>query len=178
MVRSSLGVAVGVIPGLGGSVVDWIAYGHAVQTTKNKEKFGSGEIRGVIAPESANNAKEGGGLVPTLLFGIPGSGSMAIFIGALALLGQGELEPGQQMLTEDLDVTYAIVWMLVSECPRDHPMYRTIKPNRPTNQYTVCLDRAICVHDCLFCRVPVGSELAGPGCIDGNWADRHSPEAF
>lgn len=112
-VRSSLlGVAVGVIPGLGGSVVDWIAYGHAVQTTKNKGKFGSGEIRGVIAPESANNAKEGGGLVPTLLFGIPGSGSMAIFIGALALLGQGELEPGQQMLTEDLDVTYAIVWML------------------------------------------------------------------
>jgi len=112
-VRSSLlGVAVGVIPGLGGSVVDWIAYGHAVQSTKHKEKFGSGEIRGVIAPESANNAKEGGGLVPTLLFGIPGSGSMAIFIGALALLGQGELEPGQQMLTEDLDVTYAIVWML------------------------------------------------------------------
>ena len=112
-VRSSLlGVAVGVIPGLGGSVVDWIAYGHAVQSTKHKEKFGSGEIRGVIAPESANNAKEGGGLVPTLLFGIPGSGSMAIFIGALALLGQGELEPGQQMLTEDLDITYAIVWML------------------------------------------------------------------
>jgi putative tricarboxylic transport membrane protein len=68
--------------------------------------------RGVIAPESANNAKEGGGLVPTLLFGIPGSGSMAIFIGALALLGQGELEPGQQMLTDDLNITYAIVWML------------------------------------------------------------------
>lgn len=112
-VRCSLiGVAVGVIPGLGGSVVDWIAYGHAVQTTKKKERFGSGEIRGVIAPESANNAKEGGGLVPTLLFGIPGSGSMAIFIGALALLGQGELEPGQQMLTDDLNITYAIVWML------------------------------------------------------------------
>ena len=109
---SLIGVAVGVIPGLGGSVVDWIAYGHAVQTTKKKERFGSGEIRGVIAPESANNAKEGGGLVPTLLFGIPGSGSMAIFIGALALLGQGELEPGQQMLTDDLDITYAIVWML------------------------------------------------------------------
>ncbi|RMH41997.1 MAG: tricarboxylate transporter, partial [Alphaproteobacteria bacterium] len=78
-----IGVVVGVIPGLGGSVVDWIAYGHAVQTTKDKRRFGSGEIRGVIAPESANNAKEGGGLVPTLLFGIPGSGSMAIFIGAL-----------------------------------------------------------------------------------------------
>lgn len=109
---SLIGVAVGVIPGLGGAVVDWIAYGHGVQTTKKKERFGSGEIRGVIAPESANNAKEGGGLVPTLLFGIPGSGSMAIFIGALALLGQGEISPGQQMLTEDLDITYAIVWML------------------------------------------------------------------
>ena len=46
----------------GGSVVDWIAYGHAVQTTKDKSKFGAGEIRGVIGPESSNNAKEGEGL--------------------------------------------------------------------------------------------------------------------
>ena len=86
---SIIGVIVGVIPGLGGSVVDWIAYGHAVQTTKDKSSFGKGEVRGVIGPESSNNAKEGGGLVPTLLFGIPGSGSMAIFIGAIALLGSG-----------------------------------------------------------------------------------------
>ena len=109
---SLIGVTVGVIPGLGGSVVDWIAYGHAVQTTKDKSQFGRGEIRGVIGPESANNAKEGGGLVPTLLFGIPGSGSMAIFIGALALLGSGELEVGQVMLKNNLNYTYAIVWML------------------------------------------------------------------
>ena len=74
-----IGVIVGVIPGLGGSVVDWIAYGHTVQTTKDKAGFGKGDVRGVIGPESSNNAKEGGGLVPTLLFGIPGSGSMAIF---------------------------------------------------------------------------------------------------
>lgn len=107
-----IGVVVGVIPGLGGSVVDWIAYGHTVQTTKDKSNFGSGEIRGVIGPESSNNAKEGGGLVPTLLFGIPGSGSMAIFIGALALLGSGELEVGQTMLKNNLNYTYAIVWML------------------------------------------------------------------
>ena len=107
-----IGVVVGVIPGLGGSVVDWIAYGHTVQTTKDKSTFGSGEIRGVIGPESSNNAKEGGGLVPTLLFGIPGSGSMAIFIGALALLGSGELEVGQTMLKNNLNYTYAIVWML------------------------------------------------------------------
>ena len=107
-----LGVIIGVIPGLGGNVVDWISYGHTVQTTKDKSGFGRGDIRGVIGPESSNNAKEGGGLVPTLLFGIPGSGSMAIFIGALALLGTGELEVGQIMITENLNYTYAIVWML------------------------------------------------------------------
>ena len=107
-----IGVVVGVIPGLGGSVVDWIAYGHTVQTTKDKSTFGKGEVRGVIGPESSNNAKEGGGLVPTLLFGIPGSGSMAIFIGALALLGSGELEVGQTMLKNNLNYTYSIVWML------------------------------------------------------------------
>ena len=109
---SIIGVCVGVIPGLGGSVVDWIAYGHTVQTSKDKSQFGKGEIRGVIGPESSNNAKEGGGLVPTLLFGIPGSGSMAIFIGAVALLGFGDIEVGPQMLKNNLDITYSIVWLL------------------------------------------------------------------
>ncbi|MGV0908705.1 tripartite tricarboxylate transporter permease [Martelella sp. FOR1707] len=109
---SIIGVMVGVIPGLGGSVVDWIAYGHAVQTTPDKSNFGKGEIRGVIGPESSNNAKEGGGLVPTLLFGIPGSGSMAIFIGAIALLGSGDIEVGPSMLRDNLDITYSIVWLL------------------------------------------------------------------
>lgn len=107
-----IGMTVGVIPGLGGSVVDWIAYGHTVQTTRDKSNFGKGDVRGVIGPESSNNAKEGGGLVPTLLFGIPGSGSMAIFIGALSLLGSGELEVGQVMLKNNLNYTYAIVWLL------------------------------------------------------------------
>jgi len=109
---SIIGVVVGIIPGLGGSVVDWIAYGHTVQTTKDKTKFGKGEVRGVIGPESSNNAKEGGGLVPTLLFGIPGSGSMAIFIGAVALLGSGDIEVGPGMLKNNLDITYSIVWLL------------------------------------------------------------------
>lgn len=112
-VRCSLiGVMVGVIPGLGGSVVDWIAYGHTVQTSKDKSGFGNGDVRGVIGPESSNNAKEGGGLVPTLLFGIPGSGSMAIFISAIALLGTGQIEVGPSMLKNNLDFTYAIVWLL------------------------------------------------------------------
>jgi len=107
-----IGVIVGVIPGLGGSVVDWIAYGHTVQTAKDKSQFGSGDVRGVIGPESSNNAKEGGGLVPTLLFGIPGSGSMAIFISGVALLGTGSIEVGPSMLKNNLDFTYAIVWLL------------------------------------------------------------------
>ncbi|CTQ49435.1 tripartite tricarboxylate transporter permease [Jannaschia donghaensis] len=111
---SLIGVIVGVIPGLGGSVVDWIAYGHTVQTAKDKTQFGSGDVRGVIGPESSNNAKEGGGLVPTLLFGIPGSGSMAIFISAVALLGTGSIEVGPSMLKNNLDFTYAIVWLLAS----------------------------------------------------------------
>ncbi len=106
---STIGVIVGVIPGLGGSVVDWIAYGHTMQTAKDKSQFGKGDIRGVIGPESSNNAKEGGGLVPTLLFGIPGSGSMAVFIGGMILLGY---DAGPQMVTNDLPITYTVVWSL------------------------------------------------------------------
>jgi putative tricarboxylic transport membrane protein len=106
---SGLGAVIGAIPGLGGSVVDWIAYGHAVQTSKDRSQFGKGDVRGVIAPESANNAKEGGGLVPTLLFGIPGSGSMAIFLAGMILLG---IQPGPAMADRNLDVTYTIVWSL------------------------------------------------------------------
>jgi putative tricarboxylic transport membrane protein len=106
---AGIGCLVGAIPGLGGSVVDWIAYGHAVQSSKDSSRFGKGDIRGVIAPESANNAKEGGGLLPTLLFGIPGSGSMAIFLGGMVLIG---IQPGPSMVTADLNVTYSIIWSL------------------------------------------------------------------
>ncbi len=104
-----LGCIIGAIPGLGGSVVDWIAYGHAVQTSKKDPKFGNGDIRGVIAPESANNAMQGGALLPTMLFGIPGSGSMAVFLGGMVLLG---IEPGPSMVGADLDVTYSVIWSL------------------------------------------------------------------
>ncbi|MEM6802291.1 MAG: tripartite tricarboxylate transporter permease [Bacteroidota bacterium] len=106
---AGIGTIVGAIPGMGGSVVDWIAYGHVVQTTKDKSGFGKGDIRGVIAPESANNAKEGGALMPTLLFGIPGSGSMAVFLGGMVLIG---IEAGPSMVTTDIDLTYTIIWSL------------------------------------------------------------------
>ena len=106
---SALGTIIGAIPGLGGTIVDWIAYGHIVQVAKDKSRFGKGDIRGVLAPESANNAKEGGGLMPTLLFGIPGSGAMAVFLGGMVLLG---IEAGPAMVSSDLDLTYTIVWSL------------------------------------------------------------------
>lgn len=106
---SALGVIVGAIPGMGGAVVDWISYGQAVQVAKDKEGFGKGDIRGVIAPESSNNAKEGGTLIPTLLFGIPGSGTTAVLLGGFILLG---LQPGPRMVTDNMDITLAIVWTL------------------------------------------------------------------
>ena len=106
---SIIGCIVGALPGLGGSVVDWIAYGHIIQTTKDKSGFGKGDIRGVLAPESANNAKEGGALIPTLLFGIPGSGSMAILLGGFILVG---VEPGVTMITEHLNLTFVMIWSL------------------------------------------------------------------
>ncbi len=106
---SALGTLCGAIPGLGGGVVDWLAYGHAVQSTKDKSQFGKGEIKGVIAPESANNALQGGALMPTLLFGIPGSGSMAVFMAGMVLIG---LQPGPSMVTTNLHLTYTIAWTL------------------------------------------------------------------
>jgi len=108
--RSALiGCIVGAIPGLGGAVVDWIAYGTAVQAARDKSRFGKGDIRGVIAPEAANNAKEGGALVPTLIFGIPGSGGTAVLLGGLVLIG---IQPGPRMVTQDIDTVYLIIWSL------------------------------------------------------------------
>jgi TctA family transporter len=104
---SFIGVWVGIVPGIGSQVVDWLAYGHAAQTSKDATNFGKGDVRGVIAPESANNAKEGGALVPTVAFGVPGSASMAILLGAFLIHG---LVPGPAMLSQHLDVTYAMVW--------------------------------------------------------------------
>ena len=107
---SALGTWIGFLPGLGGSVADWIAYGHAQVTIKDNQNFGRGDIRGVIAPESANNSVKGGELIPTIAFGVPGSASMALLFGALLIAG---IEPGQKLLTERLDITMIMVWSLV-----------------------------------------------------------------
>ena len=106
---SALGTFIGIIPGLGGDVACFMAYGHAAQTSKHGESFGKGNIEGVIAPESANNSKEGGSLVPTLGFGIPGSSAMALLLGAFLIL---DLQPGPIMLTSKLDVVMIMAWTI------------------------------------------------------------------
>jgi len=107
---SWLGAAMGAIPGIGASVIDWISYGHALRTEKGAaETFGTGDVRGVIAAESATNAREGGALVPTVAFGVPSSAGMAILLGAFLIHG---LVPGPEMLTKHLDITYSMVWSI------------------------------------------------------------------
>ncbi|MDP6559653.1 MAG: tripartite tricarboxylate transporter permease [Candidatus Binatia bacterium] len=105
-----LGAYIGFIPGLGASIVDWVAYGHAVQSSKDSEQFGKGDVRGVIAPESANNAMKGGALIPTVAFGVPGSATMAILLGAFLIHG---IYPGPELLTTRLDVLFSVIWALV-----------------------------------------------------------------
>ena len=107
---SFIGYIVGVIPGIGGEVASWVSYGHAAQSSKDPKSFGKGNIEGVIAPECANNSKEGGDLIPTVAFGIPGGSAMAILLGAFIVLG---LQPGPAMLTKHLDVVWAMMWILI-----------------------------------------------------------------
>src|ERR1700730_5595674 len=105
-----IGSAMGAIPGIGASVIDWISYGHALRTEKGAAlTFGTGDVRGVIAAESATNAREGGALVPTVAFGVPSSAGMAILLGAFLIHG---LVPGPEMLTKHLDITYSMVWSI------------------------------------------------------------------
>jgi len=107
---SIIGAMIGMVPGLGGSAAAWLCYGHAVQTSKNPERFGHGAVEGVIAPETASNAKEGGSLLPTLFFGIPGSSGMAVMMGAFLILG---IQPGPAMITKNLDLVWTLIWALV-----------------------------------------------------------------
>ena len=105
---SSIGTLLGAIPGVGASVIDWVAYGYAARSVKDASRtFGKGDVRGVIASESSNNAKEGGALVPTVAFGVPGSASMALLLGAFLIHG---IAPGPNMLDEHLDVTFTLIW--------------------------------------------------------------------
>jgi TctA family transporter len=111
LLRSSvLGTIIGMIPGVGGTVANILAYGHAMQTSKEPDKFSKGNPEGIVGPEAANNAKEGGALIPTLAFGIPGSQGMAILLGAFIMIG---IVPGPEMVTKHLDIVFMLVFIVV-----------------------------------------------------------------
>ena len=107
---SLIGTFIGMIPGVGGAVANFIAYLRASQTNVNPENFGQGDVRGVIGPEAANDAKDGGALLPTIAFGIPGSATMAIILGALSLQG---IPPGPNLITEEIQIIFVLIGALI-----------------------------------------------------------------
>lgn len=110
---SMIGAFIGAVPGVGGTVASFLSYSSTVHLSKEPETFGQGNIKGVIAPEAANNAKDGGSLIPTLAFGIPGGAEMAVFLGALVLHG---MQPGPQMLLQHADVILTLIYALSLSC--------------------------------------------------------------
>jgi TctA family transporter len=109
VIRQSLfGTFMGAIPGIGGAVIDWLAYAFGISVTKDKEKhnFGKGSLEGVLFAESAANSKAGGQALPTLTLGIPGSTSWAII--SVAILSYG-LSAGPSMVTQHQDITMLMV---------------------------------------------------------------------
>ena len=135
---AAVGPTLGMIPGVGGSIIDWFTYGLASQTSRKNNRFGHGDIRGVIAPESANNSKEGGQLIPTLLFGIPGGGTTAILLGGLVLLG---VQPGPRMVEEqNLPILLVVVWTLAIANVMGTAL--CIALSRPISAFTLLPSRA------------------------------------
>jgi len=108
LIKSAImGLVVGIIPGTGGAIASFVAYGEAKRSSKNADNFGSGEPEGIIAPEAANNAAVGGSFVPLLALGVPGSATSAIIFGALTLHG---LEPGPSLLGANQTLVYVFMY--------------------------------------------------------------------
>ena len=108
---SAIGTLIGMIPGVGGTVASFVAYGQAIQTSRDDaETFGKGDVRGLIAPEAAVDAKDGGSLLPVIAFGLPGSESGILLLTVITIHG---LVPGTPMLTEQLPLTYTLIFALL-----------------------------------------------------------------
>jgi putative tricarboxylic transport membrane protein len=104
-----MGTIIGMIPGLGGEAAGWMCYGFAASRYRDRENFGKGAIEGVIAPSTGMNAKEGGGLLPTLFFGVPAGSGMAIMLGALIMLG---IQPGPMIVVKHLPLVWSLIWAI------------------------------------------------------------------
>ncbi|MBU8546202.1 MULTISPECIES: tripartite tricarboxylate transporter permease [Roseomonadaceae] len=107
---SALGTAVGALPGVGGTVAQFLSYNLAVATTKDASQIGKGAEDALVATEAATNSKEGGALFPTLLFGIPGNAEMALVLAAWQIHG---LEPGPSFMTTHGALAWALVFGLL-----------------------------------------------------------------
>jgi putative tricarboxylic transport membrane protein len=106
LIRSSLiGTFIGILPAEGGTVASFIGYNEAKRFSKTPEKFGTGCLEGVAAPECANNAATGGAMIPTMALGIPGSGTTAVILGALLIHG---MRPGPLLFIQHVEVVYAV----------------------------------------------------------------------
>ena len=111
MFRSALiGIGIGILPGMGGGISNLIAYSTAKNQSKYPEKFGTGIIDGIVAPETANNATIGGSITPMLSLGVPGSGATALLMGALIVFG---IQPGPMLFETDGPVVYSIYFLLL-----------------------------------------------------------------
>lgn len=109
--RSSvIGLLVGILPGAGGDVASWVAYNEAKRASKNPENFGKGDIDGLAAAETANNAVTGGAMIPLLTLGIPGSAATAVMLGGLYIHG---LQPGHELFTQNANIIYAVIVGLI-----------------------------------------------------------------
>ena len=106
-VRQSLfGVFLGMAPGIGAAVIDWLSYAFGIAFSKDKSQFGKGSLDGVLFAESAQNSKEGGQAIPTLAFGVPGGLQWSLVLVAMTIYG---VHPGLTMLGRDLDITMSII---------------------------------------------------------------------
>ncbi|WP_181350843.1 tripartite tricarboxylate transporter permease [Thalassobacillus sp. CUG 92003] len=109
--RSSLlGVAIGILPGVGATTAAMVSYSEATRWSKNPKEFGTGVPEGIAAPESANNAGAMGAMVPLLSLGIPGSATTAVILGAFVLHG---LQPGPMLMSDSPDLVYTIFLSLL-----------------------------------------------------------------
>jgi len=107
MVRGTfIGFIVGVLPGAGATVATFLAYGVEKKISKEPDKFGTGVPQGLASPEAANNASVGGSLVPLFTLGIPGSGTAAILLGALMMMG---LKPGPLLFQTSGDIVWGVI---------------------------------------------------------------------
>lgn len=104
--QSLLGFIIGVLPGAGATIASFIAYITEKRISKNPEEFGKGSVKGLAAPETANNAATSGSFVPILSLGIPGSGTTAVMLGAFLVMG---VQPGPMLMTERPEIFWGVI---------------------------------------------------------------------